>query len=233
MTDYRQQSYGALTPQPFGFADEFADNPEPRCPCILLLDTSGSMQGEPINQLNAGIAAFKNELMQDSLAMKRVEVGIITFGPVQVQTRFTTVDSFHPPHLVTTGDTPMGAAILEALKMIEERKRDYQIAGQTYYRPWVFLITDGAPTDQWQQAASELKLAVEQKKLAFFAVGVQGADIDSLSQISPRKPLILKGLMFRELFSWLSNSLSAVSRSSPGQATLALPGPVPALVENR
>ena len=62
---------------------EFADNPEPRCPCLLLLDVSGSMGGQPITELNAGLTTFQNELVSDQLAMKRVEVGIITFGPVR------------------------------------------------------------------------------------------------------------------------------------------------------
>jgi hypothetical protein len=48
---------------PFGAA-EFADNPEPRCPCLLLLDTSGSMQGAPISELNRGLVAFKDELIR-------------------------------------------------------------------------------------------------------------------------------------------------------------------------
>ncbi len=56
--------------------DSFADNPEPRCPCLLLLDTSGSMNGAAINELNAGLVAFKEELSADSLAMKRVEVAV-------------------------------------------------------------------------------------------------------------------------------------------------------------
>ena len=87
--DYTQQSYGtAPDTQPFGFADDFADNPEPRCPCVLLLDTSGSMQGDPIDQLNAGIRAFKTELMADSLALKRVEISIVTFGPVHQHNKF-------------------------------------------------------------------------------------------------------------------------------------------------
>jgi len=61
---------------------EFADNPEPRCPCVLLLDTSGSMQGEPINALNNGLRAFKDDLIKDALASKRVEVAsdIIAHG---------------------------------------------------------------------------------------------------------------------------------------------------------
>ena len=91
---------------PFGGA-EFAENPEPRCPCILLLDTSGSMKGEPIAQLNEGLVTFKDELSADALAQKRVEVALITFGPVQVHSDFQTADLFKPPHLETTGDTPM------------------------------------------------------------------------------------------------------------------------------
>ena len=163
--------------------------------------------------------------MADSLALKRVEISIVTFGPVHQHNKFQTADAFQPPQLVCTGDTPIGAAIVEALRIVEERKRDYQIAGVSYYRPWVFMITDGGPTDQWQEAAAQLKQAVDAKKLAFFAVAVQGADMERLTQISPRKPLALKGLMFRELFGWLSNSLGAVSRSSPSQDRLALPKP--------
>jgi Mg-chelatase subunit ChlD len=62
---------------PFGSA-EFAENPEPRCPCILLLDTSGSMKGEPMVQLNEGLVTFKDELLADAIAQKRVEVALIT-----------------------------------------------------------------------------------------------------------------------------------------------------------
>ena len=190
---------------------DFASNPEPRCPCILLLDVSGSMNGRPINELNAGLVTFRDELLADSLALKRVELGIVTFGPVHVEQPFTSAANFFPPILFAQGDTPMGAAITKALDMVE-----YRANGISYYRPWIFLITDGAPTDEWQAAANKVFRGEEDKRFAFFSIGVQGADMKTLAQISVRQPLPLQGLQFRELFSWLSSSLRSVSRSTPG-----------------
>ena len=86
---------------------DFASNPEPRCPCILLLDVSGSMNGRPINELNAGLVTFRDELLADPLALKRVELGIVTFGPVHVEQPFTSAANFFPPILFAQGDTPM------------------------------------------------------------------------------------------------------------------------------
>lgn len=212
---------------PFAFPDLVA-NPEPRCPCVLLLDTSGSMNGQPIAQLNAGLLQFKEELMADSMAMQRVEVALVTFGPVHVVADFQTPDLFEPPHLRAGGDTPMGAAIVQGLDMLEARKAVYKQAGVAYYRPWVFLITDGGPTDHWQTAAARVRQgdSAERKAFSFFAVGVEGADMTRLTDIcSPqRPPMKLMGLSFRELFSWLSSSLGGVAKSQPGQL-VALPPP--------
>jgi len=196
--------------------NDFASNPEPRCPCILLLDVSGSMNGRPLQELNAGLTTFKDELASDALAMKRVEVGIVTFGPVKIETAFTGASTFYPPTLQAQGDTPMGAAILQALSMIRDRKQDYKANGIAYYRPWVFLITDGGPTDSWQAAAEAIREGEASKQFAFFAIGVKGANMDVLRQISSaREPLSLEGLQFREMFRWLSSSLRSVSRSTP------------------
>jgi uncharacterized protein YegL len=213
---------------PFKFPD-LVENPEPRCPCLLLLDTSGSMRGRPISELNEGIQAFKQQLMADTMAMQRVELAIITFRPVRRLCEFQTADHFEPPTLALTGDTPMGGAILDGLKMIEERKANYQQAGIHYYRPWIFLITDGSPTDEWREAATRIHAGDnnERKSFSFFGVGVEGADMGTLAQIcsSSRPPLKLTGLNFRELFVWLSSSLKGVSHSQLGTTVpLSPPG---------
>jgi len=210
--------------EPFAGA-EFVDNPEPRCPCLLLLDVSGSMRGDPVRELNEGLALFRDELYADSLAAKRVEVGIVTFGPVQVVNDFTGVQSWTTPTLTSQGDTPMGAAIEQGLALLRDRKNLYRANGISYYRPWVFLITDGGPTDQWKNAASQVHQGEADKAFSFFAIGVQGANMDILAQIATRTPLSLKELRFRDLFAWLSSSLSSVSQSNPGD-TVPLANPV-------
>jgi len=81
-------------------AIEFADNPEPRCPCVLLLDTSGSMQGAPIEALSQGLKVFKEDLCKDGLASRRVELAVVTFdSDVKVVQDFVTADQFQPPTL--------------------------------------------------------------------------------------------------------------------------------------
>lgn len=194
---------------------EFVENPEPRCPCVLLLDTSSSMQGEPIRQLNEGIKNFKDELMSDSMALKRVEIAVITFGPVKVESEFQTVDIFEPPMLQTKEKTPMGSAIETAIAMVNERKETYKQNGISYYRPWIFLITDGEPTDNCTNAAKLVRDGEGNKAFMFFTVGVNRANMSILRRISVREPIKLKELRFKELFSWLSNSLGSVSRSVP------------------
>ncbi len=203
----------------FPFMDlELASNPEPRCPCVLLLDVSGSMDGQPISQLNLGLRAYQQDLMSDSLASQRVEVAIVTFGGrVDIAQPFIGASSFVPPILRADGDTPMGVAIQQGIEMVAHRKVSYKQSGLHYFRPWIFLITDGAPTDDWKPAAELVRQGEAAKSFAFFAVGVEGANLEILTRIAVRQPLSLKGLSFREMFVWLSQSQRTVSQSRPGE----------------
>lgn len=208
-------SYNYDEQEPFAAA-EFAENPEPRCPCILLLDTSGSMQGESIQELNRGLQTFRDELFSDSLSMKRVEVAIVTFGPVRVVQDFTTPDELPSLALHAEGDTPLGAAVERALSLLKQRKELLRKNGIKLFRPWIFLMTDGEPTDNWQNLPQTIRAGEENKSFSFFALGVNKANFEVLKQIAVREPMKLSGVRFREFFLWLSASLKTVSRSNPG-----------------
>lgn len=210
-------SYNYDDQEPFAAA-EFAENPEPRCPCILLLDTSASMQGTSIDELNNGLRAFREEIFSDSLALKRVEIAVVTFGPVSVMHDFTTADSFHPVELTANGDTPMGTAVSKGLELLRNRKEVLRSNGIKLFRPWIFLITDGEPTDNWGHLPELIRRGEESRSFSFFALGVSNANFGVLQQIAVRSPMKLSGVRFKEFFLWLSASLKNVSRSNPGDS---------------
>jgi uncharacterized protein YegL len=220
----------SMAPTPELEAIEFAENPEPRCPCVLLLDASSSMQGEPIKALNEGLVAFRDDLVRDPLASRRVEVAVVTFdSQVKVVQDFVTADQFQPPTLTAQGKTHMGSAIRKALDMIQARKDQYKANGISYYRPWVFMITDGEPQGEpnylVNQAAQRVHDDEANKRVAFFAVGVEKANMDRLKRIVVRQPVKLIGLNFVEMFLWLSRSTQAVSHTLVEDPQVALPPP--------
>ncbi len=207
---------------------EFVDNPEPRCPCVLLIDVSESMHGETIHQINLGLQEFQRAFAEDELASKRIEIATIAFGDkIQVIQDFSTADQLMIPKLSTYGKTRLiGTAIHKALDMIYDRKAAYRASGIMYYRPWMFLLTNGLPTDEWQTAATRIYQEETGKRVSFFPIGLSDdADFEFLSRISIRSPIKLRGLDFSDMFVWLSASLTTTSHSQIGE-TIPLQSPL-------
>jgi uncharacterized protein YegL len=176
----------------------------------------------PIDELNAGYDALRVALEKDPLARKRTEIGVVTFGgTVQLAVPFTEGRDLQPQTFSAGGNTPMGEALDLGLDQLTARKQTYKDSALEYFRPWLFVITDGAPTDgpRFEAAAARLREAERNNGVAVFAVGVQGADMDTLAKLSDQRvPLMLKGLQFVEMFEWLSASMATVSDSRPGSS---------------
>ena len=218
------------------------DNPDPRVACALLLDTSYSMEGPRIARLNSGYNAFCESLSKDPLARKRTEVTVVTFGgSVDVIVPFKEGRDLTSVTFSADGATPMGEALDVGLDQLMARKTEYKAAGLEYFRPWLFVITDGVPTDRdrFARAAQRVREAEAAKTVTVFAVGAGDADLATLAKLSAvREPLALDGLKFDELFLWLSSSMSVVSQSSAfgssdnsvaaNEATEQVPLPSPA-----
>jgi uncharacterized protein YegL len=207
---------------------DFASNPDPRAPCVLVLDTSGSMSGQPMRELNDGLRAYQRELVTDSLAARRVELAVVRFGgTVEIFQDFVSPAHYVPADLTAEGDTPMAEAVIRAMYLLEQRKAVYRANGISYYRPWVFLFTDGEPTDdleRWKLAQEAVRRGESEGKFTFFAFGVGGANFGKLRELTgSRSPLQLKGASFREFFLWLSNSQRRVSQSTVGANVRLLP----------
>ncbi len=206
---------------------EFFENTEIRLPTILLLDGSLSLAGEPIEQLNNGIGILYEEIQRDPVAISRVELAVVPFGgKVWVAQEFKTLDDCKPPRLQASGNTPMGEAINVALDLLEKRKAQYKASGVPYNRPWIFLISDGAPTDKWEPAADRVHQGELDKKFLFYTIAVEGADMATLAMIAPpnRPPVKLNGLDFPSLFLMVSHSLTQSCRKGEaGQQILLAP----------
>lgn len=204
-------------------------NYEQKCLCVLLLDVSGSMTGNPINELQRGIEIFHSEIREDTTTANRLEVSIITFQSwVKVIQNPALVNEFQMPILNADGATCMGEAITEGINLIEARKSWYKATGQPYYRPWLIVITDGEPTDvpDLFDLHQTIQRDVDNKKYFFYAIGVEAANMDKLKQISSSQmpPAKLKGLKFADFFKWLSASMTQVI-SSVEDSVIALPSP--------
>ncbi len=212
---------------------EFAENPDQRCPAVLLCDISGSMQGEKINQLNSNLHTFKQAVSEDDTAAQRVEVAVVTFAnDVRLEHEFALMHNFDPPRMTAGGGTNLAGGIHFAIDLVEKRKQNYRGSGIPYYRPWLIILTDGMPGNsdaEMDQAGQALADAENRNALTCFPIGVGPEGRRALEQNlkGPQyPPKEMNPSKWREFFQWLSASVSTVSNSRSG-AQVSLPSADP------
>ncbi len=208
------------------FEGQSPENYEQKCLCVLVLDISGSMSGEPMHQLNKGLQEFQQAVLQDFVASQRLEISLVTFGnEAKCVQEPALAGMFQMPTLIANGSTKLVEGMRLAMSLVENRKTWYKDTGQNYYRPMVVVITDGEPDPDQdiRGLANEIGLASQQKKAMFYALGVKGYNHTKLSSMfgSP-PPLPLDGYKFSEFFTWLSNSIGIITKSKEGDM-LSLP----------
>ena len=206
---------------------------EPHLPVLLLLDTSASMKGKPMEELISGFNLFIDQTAADELAMKRVDVAVMTFSGaegVKLIEDFKPLSKMveaPPLELTADGNTPMGEAIERAVEVLRDRCRIYDEAGVPHYRGWIFMLTDGAPTDDITKAKELIRQREDTGRLKFFSVAVNRADVETLKSLGPRVMQCTEENRFKDVFNWLSESMTTVSASRVGEE----PG-LPCLPEN-
>jgi uncharacterized protein YegL len=188
-------------------AVRFGNGAQKRTTLLFLLDTSGSMNGaentspRPIDELNSAVQAWAAHLHSSRELRYRAEVAVITFGAGGVRVHkgtdgatFVPAAVFTPPTLTAGGVTPMFEAIRTAIDLSERRKAELDDEGIQRFRPLIFMLTDGGPTNdsgnrvpraEWAPVGNMLAALEAKRKLAFFAVGVSGADFECLKTLAP------------------------------------------------
>lgn len=209
---------------------DLINNPNQRTPCLLVLDASYSMGNvgpsgkKAIDELNDGIRTFIQALQDDPTALTRVQVAIVSVGGprnnADLLLDWTDANELQPFELMANGTTPLGEGVLLALDCIRDLKRQLKNNGISYTRPWIFIISDGEPTslpDVWADAVRACENARSQNETLIYSIAVDGANVGPLEQLSGASAQKMSAVNFKEFFVWLSGSLSAASRSRPGQ----------------
>lgn len=212
---------------------EQARNKDQKCPVVLVLDTSGSMSGNPIDELNKALVKLKEDILSDPILTQRLEVGIVCFDDdarVERPIDLITVDT-NMPSLDVGGVTNVVSGINKAIEIVEERKQFYKTNGEQYYRPFIVLFTDGAPTntaDEIEMLDQQIQQMADNKKFVFMPFGVEGADFQLLAKLAVQstderlknqaKAWKLKDVSkFAEVFAFVSSSISGAINQGGSQ----------------
>ena len=179
-------------------------------PCIYVVDYSGSMEGEPIQNLNNAMKHFVGEYAHNEALMGRLDVCIISFADeVKIEVGFRPGANYEAPELTASGLTSLNQAILTALDAADARIEEYEELGIRYSRPMVFVITDGYATDDQLEltAVDRMRQYISARRISFLPIAIGYADEQRLQKYYPdeysHKPVPkLSYQLFKEIFSW-------------------------------
>ncbi|WP_394676405.1 VWA domain-containing protein [uncultured Sphingobacterium sp.] len=183
-----------------------------RLPVYLLLDTSGSMTGEPIEAVKNGVQMMMHSLRQNPQAIETAFVSIITFDSDARQiVPLTDLASFQMVDIKASGVTSLGAALALLADKLETEVTTTTLEQKGDWKPLIFVMTDGIPTDNWQQGYSKLK-AVNKGLIVGCAAG-QGADDAILGQITNSVVRLdsADSESISKFFQWVTASISTTS----------------------
>jgi uncharacterized protein YegL len=184
-----------------------------RLPVYLMLDTSGSMTGEPIEACRQGIKALLSDLRSDPQALETAYLSVITFsnGAQQVSP-LTELSLFTEPTLTASGATSLGEALRVLQESINREVRKSTPTQKGDWKPLVFLMTDGQPTDNWQPEAD----AVKNKPIGtvIACAAGPGADSSMLKRITDTVVELsnLQPDQLKAFFKWVSSSIKTTSQ---------------------
>ncbi|MDR2546719.1 MAG: VWA domain-containing protein [Lachnospiraceae bacterium] len=196
--------------------------------CVLLVDTSYSMEGEAIDNLNQAIKDFRKHLASDEMVQKCLDICIVSFNSeAKVVVPFTPISQMEPITLTVDGTTAMSKGIHLAIDQLKERNRFYNELGTPVYIPWLFMITDGLPdgNDDIESARERIELEESkgsQGKLRFLALGVPGYDKNTLVKLTMHQgenPRIMElgDFDFAPVLRWIAESMKVISVSRVGE----------------